>query len=90
MLIDESGDYRLKSNSRLMVHGQQYPCPAFLFFPYSPLVSRAAAPEGQCPVEYRGYFVRLSVLEGPLFGGPAFKVLAWEPWPVGPGPEALP
>ena len=31
--------------------------------------------------------VRPSVL--PLFGGPAFKVLAWEPWPVGPGPEAL-
>ena len=24
-------------------------------------MSRAAAPEGQCPVEYRGYFVRPSV-----------------------------
>ena len=42
------------------------------------IVSRAAATEGQCPVEYGGYFVR------PLFRGPAIKVLAWGPWPGGP------
>ena len=61
---------------------------ALLFFPSDiPIVSRAAAPEGQCPVEYRGYFVRTSA--HPSFRGPAFKVLAWEPWPGGPGLGAL-
>ena len=30
----------------------------FFFSPDFPIVSRAAAPEGQCPLEYRAYFVR--------------------------------
>ena len=33
----------------------------FSLSPDFPIVSRAAAQEGQCPVEYMGYFVRPSV-----------------------------
>ena len=40
------------------INGQQYPCPAFIFFSDFRSVSRAAAPERQYPVEHRGYFVR--------------------------------
>ena len=36
------------------IYDQQYPRPAFLFSSSDfPIVSGAAAPEGQCPVEYR-------------------------------------
>ena len=53
------GKKEKEGNSRpRSIYGQQYSCPAFLFFPDFPIVSRAAAPEGQCPVKYRGYFVR--------------------------------
>ena len=49
----------------------------FFFLPDFPILSRAAAAEGQCPVEYRGYFVRrLIVAWWP--GG----LVAW--WPGGP------
>ena len=61
----ERARYRRKkreSKSRpRSIYGQQYPCPAFLFFPDFQIVSRAAVPEGQFPVEGRGYFVNLSV-----------------------------
>ena len=58
-ILHGSHFWRDTTNSRpRSIYGQQYPCPAFLFFPDFPIVSRAAAPEGQCPVEYRGYFVR--------------------------------
>ena len=42
-------------------HWSAVPLPCFFFFTDFPIVSRAAAPEGQYPIEYRGYFVRQSV-----------------------------
>ena len=49
------------SNSRpRSIYGQHFLCPAF-FSPDFLIVSRAAALEGQYPVEYRGYFVHPSV-----------------------------
>ena len=48
------------------------------------LVSRAAAPEGQCPIECRGYFVHPYV----RLLGPGLRALASVsgPWPQPPGP----
>ena len=80
-----------------------YPCPAFLFFSDYPIVSRAAAPEGQCPVEYRGYFVRpyvhpsvrpsirlfISTFVCHFIGSTGMGALAGWPWPKGPGLGAL-
>ena len=56
-----------KASSPRTIYGHLYPWPAFLgfFVIYSflmqCLVSRAAAPEGRCPIEGRGYFVHLYV-----------------------------
>ena len=52
MTIVDQGQYMVSSTLALL----------FFFSPDFPIVSRAEAPEGQCPVEYRGYFVRPSVL----------------------------
>ena len=72
---------------------------ALLFFLFSDylIVSRAAAPEGRCPVEYRGYFVRPyvhpsvcpSVRTLPCFQGVGMGALASGTWPGGPGLKAL-
>ena len=68
------------------------PCFSFFFSDF-PIVSRAAVPEGQCPVEYRGYFVRPSIrpsfVQGPCLQGVGLGALAWGPWPGGPGLGAL-
>ena len=55
-----------------LVYGQQYPCPAYLFPPDFQIICRAAVPEGQCPVEYRGYIVHPSIRSK-------------RPWPGGGG-----
>ena len=71
------------------------PCFSFLF-PDFPIVSRAAAPEGQCLVEYRGYFARPLLCLAPglvalarRIEGRGLGALAWRLWPGSPGLEAL-
>ena len=90
-------DWKIQLNSQPRpIYGQQYP---FLFFlPDFPIVSRAAATEGQCPVEYRGYFVHTyvcpSVRPSVLFVrrlivSADLGALTWWPWPGGLGLKAL-
>ena len=47
----DQGQYMVSSTLALLI----------FFFPDSQIVSRAAVPEGQCPVECSGYFVCPSI-----------------------------
>ena len=65
------------------------PLPCFSFFPDFQIVSMAAVPEGRCPVECRGYFVRPSVHPSVCLRRLWLVALGLKLWPGGPGLEDM-